>query len=280
MGCKAPCFKGNRFMPQMRDLGPLEGDLLLFGGVYSNAQALEALIAAARTQDIPAGRSIFTGDVVAYGACALACAERLAAFGCAAIRGNCESQLLDGAAECGCGFEDGSACDVASKTWFAHASRQIGDRAQALFGDWADWLAFTHGGKRYAVIHGGVQDAARFIWPCDADDVFRAEFAALEAQIGPVDGVICGHSGVPFERVVDGRRWINAGVIGMPPHDGRPATRYGVLSDDGVRFHALSYDHEGAAQAMEAAGLVQGYETGLRRGVWPSEDVLPLALRL
>ncbi|MEP3346412.1 MAG: metallophosphoesterase [Litoreibacter sp.] len=266
-------------MMNIQDLGELSGDLLLFGGAYSNVQALEALIACANARNIPASNCLFTGDVVAYGADALACSQLLAEFNCPAILGNCEQQLLDGASDCGCGFEEGTACDVASKTWFTHATAQIGARAEGFWGDTPDWLLLTHAGKRYVVIHGGAMDVARFIWPSDSRDVFAQEFNAIEALIGPVDGVISGHSGVPFERMIDGKTWINAGVIGMPPHDGRAATRYAVLSNDGLRFHTLEYDHNTAARAMEHAGLTQGYETGLRSGIWPSEDVLPQTLR-
>ncbi|SFR42067.1 metallophosphoesterase family protein [Litoreibacter janthinus] len=266
-------------MTNIRDLGELEGDLLLFGGAYSNVQAFEALIAAAQRHSIPAERCIFTGDVIAYGADALACAELLATFDCPTILGNCEQQLLDGASDCGCGFEEGTVCDLASKTWFEHAARQIGPRAAEFWGHTPDWLTFSHAGKRYVVIHGGATDVARFIWPSDVSAVFNAEFATIEAQVGSIDGIICGHSGIPFERVVAGKTWINAGVIGMPPHDGRAETRYAILSGDGVRFHSLTYDTRAARGAMEAAGLTQGYETGLVNGLWPSEDVLPQCLR-
>lgn len=266
-------------MTTIRDLGELTGEVLLFGGAYSNLPALDALIAVASTRGIPASSCVFSGDVVAYGADALACAERLAEFGCPAILGNCEQQLLDGAADCGCGFEDGTACDLASKTWFDHASRQIAPHAAKLWGGTPNWLTFTHFGKRYAVVHGGADDVARFIWPSDDTAVLHEEIVAIEARAGSVDGVICGHSGIPFERVVSGKAWINAGVIGMPPHDGKPQTRYATLSGDGVRFHSLNYDFDGAAQAMEQAGLTQGYEAGLRSGIWPSEDILPAALR-
>lgn len=261
--------------PRIRDLGTLDGELLLFGGVYSNLQALRALL----DLGFPAERAIFTGDVVAYGADALACAEVLAAYGCASIRGNCEVQLLNGAADCGCGFEQGSACDLAAKTWFAHAARQIGPRSKEFWGDWPDWLTFSHQGRRYGAVHGGARDVARFIWPSDPVALFEEEFDAIEAVTGPVDGVICGHSGVAFERVIGDRVWINAGVIGTPPHDGRTATRYAVLSEDGVRFHALNYEVSEAVRAMEDAGLDQGYEVALRSGYWPSEDVFPRELR-
>lgn len=266
-------------MTDIRDLGDLTGDVLLFGGVYSNAQAFEALLSIAAQRGIPAERCVFTGDVVAYGADALSCAKRLSAFGCPAILGNCEQQLLSGAEDCGCGFDDGSACDLASRTWFEHAASQIGPHAAEFWGNTPDWLTFTHAGRRYAVIHGGAQDVAQFIWPSDEAEAFAQEITVIEAQAGPVDRIIAGHSGIAFERKISGKTWINAGVIGMPPHDGRPETRYAILSSDGVRFHALHYDHEAAARAMEEAGLTQGYEKGLRSGIWPSEDVLPDCLR-
>lgn len=262
-------------MPRIKDLGEIDGDMLLFGGAYSNISALDAVLRVAWASDIPAQNCIFTGDVVAYGADASRCAKALARFGCPAILGNCEAQLLAGSADCGCGFEDGTACDIASKTWFDHASKQIGDKADSFWGDWPDWLTFTHSGKRYAVIHGGARNVAQFIWPSDPTEIFETEFAAIEAETGPINGVVCGHSGIAFERITGDHRWINAGVIGMPPHDGRRATRYAILGEDGVRFHALDYDFEDSAKAMEKAGLVQGYETGLRTGLWPSEDILP-----
>ena len=266
-------------MPNIRDLGELTDEVLLFGGVYSNLQALHALMEVASARGIPASHCLFTGDAVAYGADALTCAKRLRDWDCPSIRGNCEQQLLDGAADCGCGFEYGTACDIASKTWFEHAARQLGARAAEFWQSTPDWLRFRHAGKQYIVVHGGTDDVARFIWPSDDIDTFDREISAIQAQTGPIDGVIAGHSGVPFERVISGTTWINAGVIGMPPHDGRPETRYAILSEDGVRFHALNYDAEAAAQAMEQAGLVQGYEVGLRSGIWPSEDILPAALR-
>ena len=91
--------------------------------------------------------------------------------------------------------------------------------------------------------------------------------------------MICGHSGLAFERVIDGVSWINAGAVGMPPHDGRSQTRYCILGDQGARFERLEYDVVGAVRAMELAGLTQGYDKTLTTGIWPSEDVLPAQLR-
>lgn len=97
---------------------------------------------------------------------------------------------------------------------------------------------------------------------------------------GEVDAVIAGHSGIAFQRDIDGVAWINAGVIGMPPNDGDPRTEYAVLDAGQVGFHRLSYDHNAASRAMRAVGLTQGYEQSLRTGLWPNEDILPDQLRV
>ena len=69
------------------------------------------------------------------------------------------------------------------------------------------------------------------------------------------------------------------GALGMPQNDGDPRTSFVVLENGKARIERLSYDHAAASQAMRDAGLTQGYETSLKTGYWPSEDVLPISLR-
>ena len=117
------------------------------------------------------------------------------------------------------------------------------------------------------------------IFSVTPQDVFEEEIAAITHHIGPIDAVICGHSGIAFEREISGVHWINAGVIGMPPHDGDPRTQYGILKNGKMEFHRLSYDFVRAQNRMQSAGQTYGYETSLVTGYWPSEDVLPPQLR-
>jgi hypothetical protein len=91
--------------------------------------------------------------------------------------------------------------------------------------------------------------------------------------------VISGHCGIAFSRDIGDVKWITAGAIGLPPHDGRRETRFTVLTGGDIRIERLRYDVAGAHDAMIAAGLTQGYHTALTRGLWPSEDILPRALR-
>lgn len=261
------------------DLGTLSGDILLFGGVYSNLQALEALMNWADEAKIPIQNRICTGDVVAYCADAAASFSILHQARVPMIAGNCEQQLALDALDCGCGFEEGSTCDRLSAGWFQHANAVINASTRAQMGALPAWITFMHEGRRYAVVHGGASSVNAFLWPSDDEAVFELEIKVLQGVVGKVDGVICGHSGLAFSRDIGAVKWINAGAIGMPPHDGRMETRFAVLSAGDVRIERLSYDAEGAHAAMVAAGLTQGYHTALLSGIWPSEDILPTALR-
>jgi len=259
---------------KIEDLGELTGEVVLFGGVVSNLQALEALVA-----EVGDRTAICTGDVVAYCGDPAACVVRIRSLGWPVVAGNVEQQIGEGADDCGCGFGDGTACDLMSARWYAHAQAALDADARAWAAACPERILFTHGWRRWAVLHGGATAINRFLWPTSGDEAFREELATLRDQVGPVDGVIAGHSGFPFVRRVDGTTWVNAGTIGMPPNYGCPETHYTVLGSKGPVIHVLAYDVDGAVAAMEASGLTQGYHQTLKTGWWPSEDVLPPELR-
>lgn len=261
----------------IRDLGELSGDVLLFGGPYSNLQATQALFQA--TAQIPRSNRICTGDVVAYCADPVQTCDLVFAETACVVAGNCEQQLAMRASDCGCGFDENTACDLLSRGWYPYANARVTDAQRAQMSNCPNIATLTHCGRRVAVIHGGVTDIARFVWSVSPDTVFAQERAALEAQIGAVDLIVTGHSGIAFSRDLGGCEWVNAGVIGMPPHNHSPATEYAILGDAGVILHSLDYPAPKARLAMEEAGLTQGYHAALTTGVWPSEDVLPDTLR-
>ena len=263
----------------LRELGKIDGPSLIFGGPYSNLHALDALLAVAKAQNIPTQNIITTGDIVAYAADGRICISRIRDAGIHVVAGNCEKQLAEGADDCGCGFEEGSTCSILSRGWYAHALATIPPEDRAWLGKAPDFLTFENQGKRCGVIHGGVSNIAKFLWPVSSDDDLNAEWSELEKLTGPLDMIIAGHSGIAFQRQLSRGTWINAGTIGMPENDGKPETSYVILDGSNARICRLAYDHEGAARAMETAGLTQGYHEALRSGHWPSEDVLPASMR-
>jgi len=262
------------------DLGVLSGDLLVFGGVYSNLHALEALIDRATDLGIPASNMICTGDVVAYCAYAQASVDRIRALGAPVLMGNCEQQLADDADDCGCGFEEGSTCSLLSRTWYAHAKSQITQSSRDWMAGLPERITFTHSGLRYGVVHGGASNMSRFLWPVTAEADLQAEIDLLEAQVGPVDRVLSGHSGIAMTREVGSKLWINAGAIGMPANDGDIDTHFAIIAEKSIENKLLEYNVEAAFQAMQANSLTQGYHAALKTGYWPSQDVLPEKMKV
>ncbi len=264
---------------RINDLGELTGDLLLFGGVYSNLHALDALIERAGEAGIPPKNAICTGDIVAYCADAAGSVERIRDWGCPVLKGNCEAQLAEDAADCGCGYDEGSQCSLLSRGWYAHARKTVSAGAKAWMGQLPDRIVFRHNSLRYAVVHGGASDISKFLWPTTSAKVLRREISILEGEVGAVDRVISGHSGISFQTEMDGVTWINAGAIGMPDNSGNPQTSYVILSDKSIKNIALTYDANAQIEAMRRAGLTQGYHETLSTGYWPSEDTLPPEMR-
>ena len=250
--------------------------LLVFGGVYSNAQALDSLFAFARALNIPPERWICTGDVIAYCADARACLERVRDSGAVLIAGNCEESLGAQAHDCGCGFAPGSSCDALSASWYALASMQMDAELRDYLRALPLRLDVTINGLKLAIVHGAPGETSRFVFASAPDRVLLHDIAASGC-----DGVLAGHSGLPFTRIVDGKLWHNSGALGMPANDGTPRIWCSVLTPGDaprslqIEHVALDYDYARAAAAMREARLPEGYARALETGLWPSCDVLP-----
>lgn len=261
-------------MDRVRDLGPLDGPVLVFGGPYGNLEATEAVLAEGARLGIPPGRTICTGDVVAYCADPQATVDALRAAGVAVVMGNVEEALAAGAEDCGCGFAEGSECDSLTAQWYGFARAEIDGETARWMAGLPRALRFTLGGRRLHVTHGAPSRINRYIFASTPAAEPAAEIAATGC-----DGVVAGHSGLPFTRVVGGGLWHDAGAAGMPANDGTPRTWYSVLrARDGavaIEHRALAYDHRAAAARMRQRGLPESYARALETGLWPGLDVLP-----
>lgn len=267
-------------MDWTHNLGELTGPVLVFGGPYSNLQATLAIKDEASLRGIAPDHCICTGDVVAYCADPLGTVKLIRDWGAPVVMGNCEQSLAAGAQDCGCGFEQGSACDILSKQWFAYATARLDTSSRDWMGALPNMVRFELAGRRVAAIHGGVDDISRFIFASTPEQEKRQQAVAANADI-----IIAGHCGLPFTQVLEnGAVWHNAGVVGMPANDGTCETWYSIMTATKsvveISHHRLAYDHRSAAAGLRDAGLAEGYARALESGCWPSLDVLPAPERI
>lgn len=253
------------------------GPILVFGGPYSNLAATLAMRREAERLSIPPSRVICTGDVVAYAAEPVETTALIRDWGCHVIAGNCEEQLGAGAGDCGCGFDEGTACDRMAKGWYAFADRRMPEDDRAWMRALPSLARFTLGGLSWAVVHGGVRQTNRFVFASDTQAI-REELSAAGTDV-----VIAGHAGLPFAARSGSLLWFNPGVIGMPANDGTPEVWYGLITPQDLHvafsLKRLGYDHLASAAAMRRSAHADGYARTLVTGVWPTLDILPAAER-
>jgi predicted phosphodiesterase len=248
--------------------------LLLFGGPYSNLQATQALKHKAQQLGISPGNIICTGDTIAYCAQPNETIELLREWGVHILMGNCEESLAMNAANCGCGFEAGTLCSALSEGWYSFAKEVVKPHHKQWLGKLPRRINFTYQDKHFVVVHGSIEHINEFVFP-------STDFALKSNQltVEQADGVIAGHSGLPFTQIIDNRLWHNPGVIGMPANDGTPRVWYSlwrpIQGQLLIEHHCLNYNARVAAEHMRQAGLDNDYADALLSGLWPSMDVLP-----
>ena len=279
------------------DLGILTGPILLFGGVYSNLQALQALKAAAEKHGIPPSNIICTGDTPGYCADPEACLDIVENWGIHAIAGNVETNLVNGTDDCGCGFGDGSRCDMFAKLWYTFAAANVSKKNLAYMANLPDMLRFEYAGKKVVVLHGSPENQSEFVWKSTPKEIKQKYCEAVKADI-----VIGGHCGLPFTDTLTNADlsraepinnqlslitnhlsplWLNPGVIGMPANDATPRTWYAILNDSeelSATFHELHYNHTAAKSRMlDDRRLPVSYAATLSTGIWDNTEIMPPA---
>jgi len=260
---------------QMLNIGTLQGPILVFGGVYSNLQALEAIKAVAQQKNIAPSNIICTGDIVAYCAQPNECVQLVKDWGIHCIAGNVEIQLANGQEDCACDFTSGGTCDTLSKQWYPFAQSQLNQAALDWMGKLPEFLMFEYARKKVVVVHGSYHNTSEFIFESTDWNTKQKNFDDTEADI-----ILAGHCGLPFSQEKNNKHWLNPGVIGMPANDGNPQVWYMILNDEKNSFsfkhHTLDYNFEVAAKLMLEKGLPTTYAKTLETGIWDNCEILPL----
>lgn len=252
----------------------LKGKVLLFGGVYSNLQALEKLKSIAKAENISPENCICTGDIVGYCAQPEETVQLFKEWGAKSIVGNVEIQLSEGAEDCGCDFKEGSRCDGFSQLWYPFAQSKLSKNSLDFIKTLPDHLQFEYAGKKVTVVHGSYFNVSEFIFKSTSWETKAANFKATKSDV-----IIAGHCGLPFHQVEENNIWLNPGVIGMPANDGTPKVWYMILNDDenelSFSHHWMDYNYKLTSNLMQNELLPQEYAKTIISGIWDNTEILP-----
>jgi len=236
-----------------------------FGGVYANPYALRALLDDAGARECEALYCL--GDLGGFGAECDAIWPLLTEHGVRTIAGNYDVAIGRGDDDCGCGYADERDNHFAQLMYDytrAHTSARF-----------AAWMAELPRELRCEIervdvhmVHGSPLATNDFLWESLDDDELGLRVRASGARL-----LLCTHTGIPWQREVEGTLIVNVGAAGRPANDGRTETWYAVIDLDdgrvsGVELVPVAYEWREQAASMRAAGLPEPFVETIETGWW------------
>ncbi len=256
-------------------LGEIEGKFLLFGGVYSNLQALSSLKKWAEENNFLPQNIFCTGDILGYCAQPVECIDLIKEWGIHAIAGNVELNVRNNEVDCGCDFESGGRCDLFSKNWYNYIQSKIDLPSTIWLNTLPHHIQFIYGKDKVTIVHGSWFHTSEFIFNSTEWSVKKNNFDGSKSTI-----IIAGHCGLPFKNQHQQLTWLNSGVIGMPANDGNNSVWFATADiKEGkfeAEFHQLQYDYKTAKKLMIENKLPISYAETLETGIWDNCEILPV----
>jgi pyruvate-formate lyase-activating enzyme/predicted phosphodiesterase len=250
--------------------------IAVFGGVYSNPYALRALADDCRARGCEALYCL--GDLGGFGAECDAVWPLLQTLGATTIAGNYDVAIGRGDEDCGCGYaaeRDNHFAQLMYDYTRAHTSAAFA----AWMAELPRELRLEIGSVDVHMVHGSPLAINDFLWESLDDDELAMRVAASTRSPDGSPGtggarlLLCTHTGIPWQREVDGTLIVNVGALGRPANDGCTDVRYAVIDLDGgvierAEIVALAYDWRAQAASMRAAGLPEPFVETIETGWW------------
>jgi diadenosine tetraphosphatase ApaH/serine/threonine PP2A family protein phosphatase len=237
--------------------------IAVFGGVYSNAEALAATLADIRRRDVDAIYCL--GDLGGFGPHP----DRVYPLlqGVCVMQGNYDASLAAGRDDCACGYTDPRDNHYARLS-YVYTFRHTSVAHRAWLGTLPAAIRLRLGPHRVLMSHGSPRQVNEFLWETTTPDGLLDRL--LDAH--QADVLLCTHTGLKWHRALSaGRHAVNVGVIGRPENDGTTQVWYTLLTaapDLEVEFVPVRYDHEAVAREIEREGLPPEFAETLRTGWW------------
>ena len=236
--------------------------ITIFGDIHGNLPALEAVLA-----DIDAHEPsplYCLGDLVGYGTFPNEVTQIIRERNIPTIMGNYDQGIGNSSDDCGCAYTSKEA-EALGKRSIAWTNQHTSEDNKLFLRQLRANIPLRLGGLRVLLVHGSPRKINEYLF-ADRPD------ATLERllDLADADVLVCGHTHIPYHRILpSGRHVVNAGSVGKPK-DGNPQACHVVLeannSELQVTFRRVQYDIESAARAIEDSMMPPEYAQMLRTG--------------
>ncbi len=246
--------------------------IAVFGGVYNNALALEAVIRDAKARG--AGALYCLGDLGGYGPHPDRVWPLLLEHDVRCIAGNYDISIREDRPDCGCGYTD-ERDNLYAQIAYDYTRENTSDGFKEWMCEIPHHILLTMGEQTIRMVHGSPLAVNEFLWESTPEDVLTMRLDASDTDL-----LLCTHTGLHWEKEIGGRRIVNVGAIGRPANDGRTEVWYTLLREVGgeveTEFVPVAYDHGELARQMREEGLPEPFVETILTGWWTScLEVLP-----
>ncbi len=252
--------------------------IALFGGVYSNHIALEALIDDAKVRG---AEGIFClGDLGAFGPNPDKVFPLLRSNQIQVVQGNYDNSIGNDLADCQCGYTDPKD-NFFAKISYDYTYRNTSRENKRWMRDLPPDIRLRMGKKRVLLCHGSPRRMNEFVWETTSSTAFLERLCKAHNA----DVIVTTHTGLHWHRALSGgRHFLNCGVIGRPANDGQLNVWYAILDIRGDDVSAdlvpLVYDWRSLAAEMREERLPEEFIETIETGYWTTcLEVLPMKER-
>ncbi|MBK7895501.1 MAG: metallophosphoesterase family protein [Candidatus Promineifilaceae bacterium] len=236
--------------------------ITVFGDIHANLPALEAVFADMAQRNLD--NLYCLGDLVGYGVWPNEVTTLIRQRQIPTLMGNYDQGVGQDSDDCGCAYRtpEAQALGERSIAWSnAHTTAENKAYLRQLVAS----ISLQLGDLKVALVHGSPRKINEYLYEDRPEASLERLLDLVEADV-----LVCGHTHLPYHRVLgSGRHVVNAGSVGKPK-DSDPRACYLVLSAQGkdlsVEFIRVPYDVEKAAQAIEATEMPHEFAEMLRQG--------------
>ena len=218
--------------------------------IHSNIDALQAVLKDIEHKGI--GDTYCLGDTVGYCALPNEVISELRQRNIRTLQGNYDESVGEELFTCGCDFADAESARLGeiSNNWTID---NTSDDNKEWLRTLPKQISFSVGTLQVLMVHGSPRKNNEYLH----GHLSEAEFTEATAT-ADFDVLLCGHTHVPYHRMVSGKHIINPGSVGKPKHGNYNAV-YGIVEivNNTVTLTTveIAYDNHKAGEAIIAAGL-------------------------
>src|SRR5919109_3226187 len=234
----------------------------IFGDIHGNLPALEAVLADIDARELTPLYCL--GDLVGYGTFPNEVIATIRERNIPTLMGNYDQGVGNSSDDCGCAYTSPVA-EALGKRSIAWTNQNTTAENKLFLRQLPAQFPLQLDELRVRLVHGSPRKINEYLF---AD----RPAATLERllDMAEADVLVCGHTHIPYHRILpSGRHVVNAGSVGKPK-DGNPQACYIVLESIdntlSVTFRRVPYDIELAAQRIEASDMPHEYAEMLRTG--------------